>query len=758
MSNDDSFLQSLRETFKIEAGEHTESIASGLLLLEKTESAAEKQQLIETIFRAAHSLKGAARAVNFTSVESVCQALEDVFAAWKRRKSQPVIPMLDVVHQALDAISRTINDREGKADPALAVHVSALQNLNRTTSVPNTAEQVTSSNVPAPEMAIPVLPVEAEKSAIAETVRMAVSKLDARLLEAEEMLGAKLVTQQRESELRELLMHIEEWRNAWTRTQPALRAIRQSLQRSASSQDDTAIPELHRLVEFCDWSHDHMQSIETKSLSLTRTAAHDSLFIGKLVDDLLEDSKRLLMLPLSTLGSFYQKLVRDLCRDQGKQAELVIRGDDVEIDKRILEAMKDPLIHVIRNCVDHGLEAPNQREQLGKASRGTITITVVAVNGDKVELVVADDGAGIDIEKLKSSAIKNGVITPAEASRMSDDDSLALVFRSDVSTSPIITELSGRGLGLAIVREQTEKLGGTASIASSHGAGTSIRITLPITLRTFRGILVRVANHLFVLPTAQVQRVIRFSREQIQTVEGRETLTVNERAVSLVNLAGVLELSAIDLNEESTTTFPAIILGSADEQVAFAIDAVVDEQELLVKRFAKPLSRIRNIAGATVLGSGKLVPILNVSDLLKSAKRIGETLMRFTPAEQPIDLTKSILLVEDSITSRMLLKGILESAGYEVKTAVDGMDAFTLLRTQPFDLVVSDVEMPRLNGFDLTARIRADKKLGELPVVLVTALETREDHEHGIDVGASAYLVKSSFDQSNLLEAVRRLA
>src|ERR1700752_2876970 len=758
MSNNDPFLQSLRETFKIEAGEHTESIASGLLLLEKTDGAEEKQQLIETIFRAAHSLKGAARAVNFSSVETVCQALEDVFAAWKRRESQPAIPMLDVVHQTLDAISRTINDSEGRADPALALHVRALRNLNRTASVIDTPEPVTRANIPAAEVTPPVLPIEAEKSAIAETVRIAVSKLDARLLEAEEMLGAKLVTQQRESELRELLTHIEEWRNAWTSAQPSFRAVRQSLQRSASSRNGTALPELHRLLEFCEWNHDHVQAIETKTLSLTRAATHDSLFVGKLVDDLLEDSKRLLMLPLSTLASFYQKLVRDLCRDQGKQADLVITGDDVEIDKRILEALKDPLIHVIRNCVDHGLEVPKQREHLGKRARGTITLTVVPLDGDKVELVVADDGAGIDIEKLKSSAIKKGVITSAEASRMSDDDALALVFRSEVSTSPMITELSGRGLGLAIVRDQTEKLGGTASIASSRGAGTSIRITLPITLRTFRGILVKTANQLFVLPTAQVQRVVRFSREQIQTVESRETLTFNGRAISLVNLAAVLDLSATDLDEESSTTFPAVILGFGDEQVAFAIDAIVDEQELLVRRFAKPLSRIRNIAGATVLGSGQLVPILNVSDLLKSAKLIGGTAMRLTAAEQPIEDTKAILLVEDSITSRMLLKGILESAGYDVKTAVDGMDAFTLLRTQAFDLVVSDVEMPRLNGFDLTARIRADKKLGELPVVLVTALETREDRERGVDVGASAYLVKSSFDQSNLLEAVRRLA
>jgi len=220
----------------------------------------------------------------------------------------------------------------------------------------------------------------------------------------------------------------------------------------------------------------------------------------------------------------------------------------------------------------------------------------------------------------------------------------------------------------------------------------------------------------------------------------------------------VLELPPAEGHREEPASTPVVILGAGEQRVAFAVDAVLDEQEVLVKQLGKPLSRVRNIAGATVLGSGRIAPILNVTDLLKSARKAGGA-VRAAAKARPSELAaKSILLAEDSITSRMLLKGILESAGYRVKTAVDGMEAFTALRAERFDLVVSDVEMPRLNGFDLTARIRADKKLAELPVVLVTALESREDRERGIDVGANAYLIKSSFDQSNLLEAVRRLA
>jgi two-component system chemotaxis sensor kinase CheA len=228
--------------------------------------------------------------------------------------------------------------------------------------------------------------------------------------------------------------------------------------------------------------------------------------------------------------------------------------------------------------------------------------------------------------------------------------------------------------------------------------------------------------------------------------------------VALVDLAEVLQLPSIPQKPGAPEATPILVLGAGEQRVAFVVDAVLDEREVLVKRLAKPLSRVRNIAGATVLGSGEVAPILNVADLLKSARTAGSG-MRTAPAATPSAApAKRILVVEDSITSRMLLKGILESAGYDVKTAVDGIDGFTALRAERFDLVVSDVEMPRMDGFDLTARIRADRALAELPVVLVTALESREDRERGIDVGANAYLVKSNLDQSNLLEALRRLA
>jgi two-component system chemotaxis sensor kinase CheA len=726
-ATEDEFLQRLRATFRVEAAEHLQDIGTGLLELEKTTAPEQQRQLIETVFRAAHSLKGAARAVNSTETESLCQSLEDLFAAWKRRESLPTPSTLDTAHRAVDGMYQAI------AAPA---------------AVERTGNQAEAASVPSPQ---PFSVPTGEN----ETVRITVSALDARLLEAEEMLAVKLAADQRVTDLGTMAGRFEVWRKEWARIQPRARALRQTRARPG---DAAVASDLQGLTEFFDWNHEYLRALEGKVTALRRTAEQDRLLIGKLVDDLLENSKKLLMLPLATLGGLLSKLVRDLCRDQGKEAELTIRGEEVAIDKRILEQLKDPLVHLLRNSIDHGIETPEQRRRVGKAPRAAITLTVLPVNSTQVEISVSDDGAGVDVEKVKAAAGRRGLVARNTSDPLDESAALALVFETDISTSPMLTRVSGRGLGLAIVREKVEKLGGRVAIESHRGSGTTIRMRLPLTLATFRGVLIESAQRLFILPTAQVDRVTRFKPQDVQTVEGRRTLALNGRAVALVDLAEVLQLPTTARSSHSTDATPVLVLGAGEQRVAFAVDAVLDEREVLVKRLTKPLSRVRNIDGATILGSGEVAPILNVPDLLKSARTAGAT--PGTPAAAVPSATpaKRILVVEDSITSRMLLKGILESAGYDVKTAVDGIDAFTALRAERFDLVVSDVEMPRMNGFDLTARIRAERTLAEVPVVLVTALESREDREHGIDVGANAYLVKSSLDQSDLLEALRRLA
>ncbi|HTU67345.1 MAG TPA: response regulator [Steroidobacteraceae bacterium] len=720
---DEEFLRQLRATFRVEAAEHLQAIASGLVSLEKSGDAGDRPAIVETVFRAAHSLKGAARAVDFNEIETLCQSLESLFALWKRDLATLTTSSLDAAHLAHDRMAEAINGPAARAAPPAPTPAAAPLSPAR------------SATPPAPVVV----------SADPETVRVAVRALDDRLLEAEELLSAKIAGAQRAAELDALSETFDDWRQEWSHVQAEVRALR----RGGGA-----------LAEFLEWNHEWLRALESRVMHLRRGAEQDRLAVGKLVDDLLANSKKLLMLPVATLTAGFPKLARDLTRELGKDAELVIRGEDVQVDKRILEEMKDPLVHVLRNAIDHGLEDPETRRRAGKPPRATITLAVTPVNGSHVEFSVSDDGAGIDRAAVKAQAVARGLLTPEAAAQLDDAAVLALVFETDLSTSAMITQVSGRGLGLAIVREKTEKLGGRLGLDSTPGVGTTLHMTLPLTLATFRGVLVEAARRTFVVPTAQVERVTRFRSADVRTVEGRETLSHNGRALALASLAQVLDLPPAPAVRTDST--PALILGTGADRIAFAVDAVIDEREVLVKRLTKPLVRVRNIAGATVLGDGAVAPILSVTDLLRSARRAPALRLvpratQTAPATSP-STAKRVLVAEDSITSRMLLKGILESAGYDVKTAVDGIDAFTQLRSGQFDVLVSDVEMPRLNGFDLTSRVRADAALRELPVVLVTALASREDRERGIEVGANAYLVKSNLDQSNLLEALQRLA
>jgi two-component system chemotaxis sensor kinase CheA len=326
-----------------------------------------------------------------------------------------------------------------------------------------------------------------------------------------------------------------------------------------------------------------------------------------------------------------------------------------------------------------------------------------------------------------------------------------------VTTSRLVDGISGRGLGLAITFEKVKKLRGTISVESAPSMGTTFRILVPVSLASFRGVIVRVADRLFVIPTSAVRHVLRIDPKEIRTAGNREFLHIDETAVPLSSLQTVLGLEGA--RETAGTAIQAVILEADEKTAAFGVDEILSEQEILVKSLGRQLAHVRHVSGATILGSGRVVPILNVTDLMKKVRDSAVPLPREAVETRKVDTgKKSILVVEDSITSRMLLKNILESAGYQVKTAVDGLEAFTELKTAVFDLVVSDIDMPRMNGFELTARIRSDKDVAEIPVILVTALDSREDRERGIDAGANAYIVKSSFDQGNLLDIVRRLA
>ncbi len=329
------------------------------------------------------------------------------------------------------------------------------------------------------------------------------------------------------------------------------------------------------------------------------------------MDGLLEDAKKLVMLPFSTLLDSFPIMVRNISRNQGKDVNLIMEGTDIEIDKRVLEYLKDPLIHLIRNSIDHGIEKPEDR--LNKSKQGTLKVSVSKFSGNEIEITIYDDGRGININAVKLFAVKQGLISHEQFNQMDDQTALSLIFMSGLSTSPTITSVSGQGLGMAIVKEKIEIIGGHLELKSQLNIGTTITITMPLALTTFKGILIKVSDELFALPTSHLKKIIRIRPQEITTIENKESIFVDSTMLAFVKLCDILGLSQ-KLNSESNQFLQVVVIQSAGNSVAFQVDDIYGEQEILVKKLNKPLIRVNYILGATILENGDLVPILCVSD------------------------------------------------------------------------------------------------------------------------------------------------
>lgn len=754
----------LLETFLIEAGEHVASINHALSALEQNQSPAGQ---LEIIFRCAHSLKGGARIVNLQLIEYLCQSLESLLSRLRQGDIAISQSLLNLLHEAVDIIDAILASGSPEM-PSLAVKSACMQlrqqldkatvepaNISAPTdktAQPDIVEPTVVAELPSESVATVMVttlseqhqtstivsdnPVPSAHSApknntVQDTVRIPASRLDNLLVQAEEMMALKLALRQHVLGLKTLQENLNQLRRE--------QANKTELNKDGIQQLDRTLLGLGK----------QLQHLKRHSEEGFRQA-------GSMIENLILDAKSLLMFPFSFVAEGFARSVRDIAREQGKEVTFQLSGETLELDRRILQELKDPLIHLLRNSIDHGIESPTARIHNNKPQRATISLSAGYTDNGKAEIILSDDGAGINLPQIRQVAIDKGFITPEQSAQTDDQALIPLIFRSGFSSKQDVSHLSGRGLGLAIVQEKVEKLGGTIDVSSQAGKGTQFRLILPLTLASFRGIQIRLGEHRFAVPTLNVVRVLRLPLSHIYTVEGRETLQVEERIVPIVAMSGILGVQAdpADLQEYRML----LLLGNEHEQIAFAVDEVIGEDDLLLKPLGPQLIRVRNLAGATLLGDGTVLPILNARDLLKSAQggHAQPVKVHDIPIGKIEPTRHRILVVDDSITSRTLLKNVLESYGYEVKTACDGTDALALLQTEPFDLVSSDVEMPQMDGFELTARLRADERFARLPIVLVTSLESQDDRQRGVEVGADAYIVKSSFDQSNLLEIIRK--
>jgi len=802
--------EKLISSFRAELAEHIQTMTDGLLALEQGRVAGEQRQpVLENIFRAAHSLKGAARAVGVTMIEQLAHALEDLLDAMRNGAVELTSELFTACYRALDAIQAVQTAYEsGETTPP----VQALQALADLEPFRSAATLLTSDEfVEAPPKDVPGValadapqprtPTFPPSSGGDETIRVSVSKLDTLMAQLSELLVTKIRAEQRLAQMHELQEFMTLWQKEWLSVRTAYgRMLRQDISgvlgwrrpepvesskgnapglwrsefgegpvlskvegsKGGNGHDKLRKDVLH-LLSYVGTSQERLREMNALMSNFSRQHASDTMHMSLVMDEMEHEIKRIRMLPLSTITGSFGRMVRDLAQEAGKEAVLQIVGGDTELDKRVLEQIKDPLIHMLRNAIDHGIEPPEQRVALGKPRGGTITLTAEQLGKDVV-ICVSDDGAGLDLDAIRQAITRYGL----DAQALSETELVEIIFKVGISTSPIITDISGRGVGLDVVRRNVEALHGRIDVDWTTGEGAAFKLTLPLRLTSSHGLLVRASNQLFAIPLNAIERILYISPQEIAPLEGQDTIRYNGRPLTLVRLDGVLELPHTDVQRDSMglskgeARILVVILAAAERRMAFAVDELTGEQEVVIKGLGKQLARVGGIAGAAVMGSGEVVLILNVADLIRLAMRgKRRSVLDARPETAPSGVTRAqrrVLIVDDSITTRTLEKNILEAAGYNVQLAIDGHEALSAIATGGMpDLIVSDIVMPRIDGFELTRRIKDDPNTANVPVILVTSLSSSEDKARGIEAGADAYIVKSSFDQNNLLETIEQL-
>lgn len=487
-----------------------------------------------------------------------------------------------------------------------------------------------------------------------------------------------------------------------------------------------------------------------------RNLEEDVLYLGFIIQELHAEAMALRMLPLKTITDAYVRMVRDLSKSQGKEIDFEIIGDHIEVDRMLLENLKPMFLHMLTNAVDHGIELPDERVARGKSRAGKITLAA-RHEGNSVVVEIRDDGAGMDPLKIKQAALRRGVIDKEEAEMLRDDEALYLTLRQGFSTSEIVTDISGRGVGMDVVKMNIEKVKGNLVLKSEVGVYTEVLLQLPLTLAVIDALIVSCSDQQYAIPLSFVQETVRIRAEDISTVAGKDVITVRNTTVPLMSLASIL-----GLHEQKELIaggkVSAVILKQRDQTVACIIDRNHGTSEIVVKGLGGQLKRVRHTFGATILGDGNPALILDVPDIFSTSEGLSTVGLRKKIHESQANISRgTVLVVDDSITTRTMEKSILVAHGYNVTIAVSAEDALEKVASASFDLVISDVEMPGLNGFELTAQLRSMDEYRDVPVIIVSSLSKDEHKRKAIEAGAQAYIVKGAFEQGTLLDTVESL-
>jgi len=712
----------LLAAFVAELEEQVQVMNGDLLALEATPGDAAR---LKSLFRVAHTLKGAARAAGVPVVEHACHRLETLLAKARDGKLTLGPDQLAMLFTAADALAdAAVRLRAGRdlADAPVAELVDA--------SVSGAAASGGAQAATAP--------ISAPEHARGDgQVRVDAERIDALLAASGHLIvtGSRIANEP--ASLRALHDSAQRCATDFSR---AGRRLRLTLERSGAPP---------ALVQAVRDTEEQLRHVVRDAARLADAAEQDARALADATAAIADGVQRVRLRPFGEACEALPRVVRDVAAAGGKDAQLELRGGEVTADRAVLDGLREALLHLVRNAVDHGVEPPAERLRVGKPRRGTVLVAA-ALRGDRLIVSVTDDGAGLDPPAIRRQLEARG--------RQAPDDERELartLLEGGMSSRGEVTAISGRGVGLDIVRAAVERIRGSVDLTWSMGGGTTITIECPPTLATIRAVLVEVGGHVLAIPTTHVERLLRVRPEDIRHAEGSDVITAGGAPVRLLAIARLLP----PLAERATEGPVAVVLLRAGERrLAAAVDGLLAEQEIVWRPLSALHGSLPCVSGAAMLGTGRVALVLDPPAVVDAGLALAPGAgLAVAEGATSGPVQRRILVVDDSITTRTLQQSILEAAGYDVRTAVDGADGWRSLQEHGADLVVADVEMPRMDGFALCESIRGSRRFKPLPVVLVTALETPEHRARGLEVGADAYIGKSSFDQQHLLDTISQL-
>ncbi len=741
----------LRALFQSENEERLNHLESGL---KELKSNLFDQELIEGIFRDAHTIKGAARMFEILSIEKIAHQIEELLDG-VRRKRYTLNPLaISRCYEAIDAIRALVIEAVQGIPSHVDVNavlrglniknlekysesLASVSNVQSSTTQSFEQKQVTNFEKGEAEAAR-ILHRVASQSLQSPTIRIQTEQLNELMVQAGNLTVSKNRIYGLLEQLDQLIAYLEKIsrQESW---QSFIVSDKSTLQRKSKEGIENILTLIDKL--------NHLRS----------TFADDFYALGGIMTSMSDRIRTLGLVPLSNLFDLFPRMVAELANACGKKVDFFIEGGEITVEKRIIEEMKDPVMHILRNAISHGIEFPEERETLGKSNSGKV-ILKASQTSNKILLEISDDGQGLDLEKIKQTALERKLVSLEEIETMTPLEIQALIFVPGFSTTSEVTEISGRGIGMNVVRTRIEKLNGTISIESKPGLGFQIYIELPITLVTTHVLLVQVKKNVYAIPIDMIESCCLISSNQLFTMEGRDIITINDEPVSIALLADLLNIEGEKEQIREQDKLFCVILKINERRFAILVDIILEEQQVVVSPPNFLFGSIRALAGSTILKTGKVCVVLNIYDLIKDLDKEILTSLSIAYKKFKNESRKQILFVDDAYITRVMIRKLLEEEGFDVILAQDGIEALSKLKQYPFiSAVVSDLEMPKMNGITLTKKIRLMQNYYSVPIVLFTAVADEERKKEGVEAGATAYIVKSEYNQNQLIKTLQEL-